>query len=554
MEPNINQHIKLVVIGRTGAGKTTFINSIVNLFYGVKYPEKRHIAITQNFELRDKNGNPVKIRIECNMDEFKDKQSDNDKGQQFSQTHKCHIYTLESNGLKLSLIDSPGLGDTGGIKQDQQNVANIVNGVRQLSNFNAICLVHKGIDSRVDDMLLYLINELKGMLTKECQKNFIICFTGVVNPTKIDSLGAMQQMEIPTDNYLYFENDCLLPLNLIPNYDEDYEEMTTMYWNRNMKNFKKLLEIASNMIPQSSEPIMVLHHNKSMLHRLVHQESHKAQSINAKKANLDRRKMDIAEAQQEINLNQDHTKPIDQMESYLEDQPYSKWENTPIAPDKATVCRFCDSLCHNPCGLELISGKGNLEFKNCYAFGGSTVCNQCNCNINDHEHTQTIRKLITKIQQVPATRKVSINFTDTSKKTRFETGQQNLQIYQSQLATLNNEISSLESELQNSYKKMAFLFTQINSTSLKPINDRFLEYLDFLEKNLKENRSISNTKLNERLAEIEESRKQYNLIVDVTKKALQNNQNVLSQAEQLEIQKDLEKMKQGEAEVLQLYK
>ena len=104
------------------------------------------------------------------------------------------------------------------------------------------------------------------MLTKECQHNFIICFTGVVNATKIDALGAIKTMDIPTDYYLYFENDCLLPLplELIPNYDEDYEEMAKMYWNRNKKNFKKLIGMNHGLImnPMTTGLIRMLHQTR----------------------------------------------------------------------------------------------------------------------------------------------------------------------------------------------------------------------------------------------------------------------------------------------------
>ena len=276
-------HVKLLVIGRSGAGKTTLINSFTNLFHDKSYSDERLISITQNFELRDLNGKLIKIKLQSNIKDFALKQSDNEKGQQCSQTEKCNIYTFEREDLILSLIDTPGLGDTRGIKQDKENVAHIVNGVQVLSDFNAICLVHKGSDSRVDDMLKYLIHELKGMLTKECKNNFILCFTGVVNKFKIDALPAINSMGIPTERMVYFENDCLIPPQRLPSRDEDYEEMADRFWISNKKNYLNAIKLAFKMTPQKTKEIKDLHSNKSILIHLVHDECHIVESVNDKK-------------------------------------------------------------------------------------------------------------------------------------------------------------------------------------------------------------------------------------------------------------------------------
>ena len=238
-------HIKLLVIGRTGSGKTTFINGCVNQFYNMNYYGERRIAISQNFYLEDSSSNLIKVKMSNNMEQFQQKQSDGDNGQCNNQTQKCNIYPLERPNLKLSLIDSPGCGI-----QDKQNVANIVNGVKELSNFNSICLVHKGNDVRVDDVLSNLITELKGMLNKECENNFIICFTRVANQSKIDALEAMKTMNIPTENFVFFENNCLIHPHQIPNYDEGYGAMANTFWDLNQQNFNKLIEISSKLIPQ----------------------------------------------------------------------------------------------------------------------------------------------------------------------------------------------------------------------------------------------------------------------------------------------------------------
>jgi hypothetical protein len=82
-----------------------------------------------------------------------------------------------------------------------------------LTEINAVCLVHKGTDNRKDITLRYYIQEIRGMLTKDFMKNFVVLYTHVTNPDKIVAISSLKELDIPIDKYCYFENDCLHPLN-----------------------------------------------------------------------------------------------------------------------------------------------------------------------------------------------------------------------------------------------------------------------------------------------------------------------------------------------------
>ena len=65
------------------------------------------------------------------MPEFSSKQSDNLTSNTCeSQTSKAFIYELHGKDYDISLIDTPGLGDTKGIKVDEENTKTIVAGIR----------------------------------------------------------------------------------------------------------------------------------------------------------------------------------------------------------------------------------------------------------------------------------------------------------------------------------------------------------------------------------------------------------------------------------------
>lgn len=87
-----------MIVGMTGVGKTTFLNSLVNKIMDVQMEDNfRYFVSKENFQ--DSNGK--------------------------SSTQRVNIYSIPKQGRmkkSIRLIDIPGLGDTDGIKKDKQNL------------------------------------------------------------------------------------------------------------------------------------------------------------------------------------------------------------------------------------------------------------------------------------------------------------------------------------------------------------------------------------------------------------------------------------------------
>lgn len=68
------------------------------------------------------------------------------------------------------------------------------------------------------------------MLPKSCENNLFVAFTGVVNPSRIEAKSVLinEKILIENDkykNYFNFENDCLIPLELLESHmDADMKE------------------------------------------------------------------------------------------------------------------------------------------------------------------------------------------------------------------------------------------------------------------------------------------------------------------------------------------
>ena len=60
----------------------------------------------------------------------------------------------------LSIIDTPGIGDTKGPIQDKENIDMIVNQIRKTGELHAILFVCKSTESRLDACMKYMIQEV----------------------------------------------------------------------------------------------------------------------------------------------------------------------------------------------------------------------------------------------------------------------------------------------------------------------------------------------------------------------------------------------------------
>ncbi|CAG0904557.1 unnamed protein product, partial [Darwinula stevensoni] len=116
----------LMVVGKTGAGKTTMINSLANYVYGVRWEDDfRFKVITEKGDVNanDKANSQTKGVITEKGDV-----NANDKAN--SQTKGVSAYSFNwKEGMTipytLTVIDTPGFGDSEGLHRDEELVVKV---------------------------------------------------------------------------------------------------------------------------------------------------------------------------------------------------------------------------------------------------------------------------------------------------------------------------------------------------------------------------------------------------------------------------------------------
>ncbi|UJR14420.1 hypothetical protein I4U23_001417 [Adineta vaga] len=169
--------IKILLIGESGCGKSSFINAFVNYLF---FDSLQQAEQSQPIVLI-----PVSFLLTTG-DQFEEvtvKFGEADGNENFehigqSVTQQCRSYLLELNDkIHLRFIDTPGMGDTRGIDQDEKNIHHILTYVNNLSHLNAICLLLKPNTSRLNIFFRSCVHQLLTYLTPVGYRNIIFCFT-----------------------------------------------------------------------------------------------------------------------------------------------------------------------------------------------------------------------------------------------------------------------------------------------------------------------------------------------------------------------------------------
>lgn len=175
----------IMVVGATGAGKSTLINGFVNYIYGIKAED--------GFRLR--------VIDECQSLECESQ----------SQTKNITAYTFSYvYGMKISysltIIDTPGFGDTGGISRDREITKRInsffsIKGSEGIDQLHAVLFVTPASLPRLTATQMYVFEAILGIFGNDIKDN-IYLMTTFADGQKPKVLSAVLAAQVPYSHYL----------------------------------------------------------------------------------------------------------------------------------------------------------------------------------------------------------------------------------------------------------------------------------------------------------------------------------------------------------------
>ncbi|XP_055347947.1 uncharacterized protein LOC129595064 [Paramacrobiotus metropolitanus] len=365
----------ILVLDATGAGKTTLINGLLNYMFGVKWEDGARLkVIVEEGEATNQAKSMTK----------------------FVSAYESYKQYDSPSPYCLTIIDTPGFGDTDGMSRDREITAQLKE-MFSLNNQNsggidhvdAICIVVQSALARLTATQKYIFDCILSIFGKDIEKNiFLLCtFADDKEPPV---LAAVKEAKLPFCKWFPFNNSALYADN-----GPQSGMFSKLYWEMGltsiMEFFKYLSQVESRSLTLTREVLKEREALEAAISGLQPQ-------INmglAKMEEIRQSQIQIAAHEKQLQANVNFIMDID--------EPYATRIALAVG-EFVTNCLKCNRTCHYPCGIPNNADKAGcaaMENGNCY------VCPQrchwsmhCNDQYRFDYGTKKVRRTLEDVKRV----------------------------------------------------------------------------------------------------------------------------------------------------------
>ena len=370
---NIVPEKVIMVVGSTGSGKTTTVNAMINHVLGVQWKDNFRLKM-----IHELSGNQGARTI---------------GNQAHSQTQFVSCYTLPyMEGFKipynLTIVDTPGFGDTRGIEHDKlitEQISRFFNtkGSAGIDHVDAICFMAQAGNPRLTPTQQYVFDRILAMFGKDIKKNVLVLFT-FADGQKPQALSAMLAAGILEDesNFFKFNNSALFVAN---SGEDDEDNFDRMFWRMGIKSFEKFFQGLAEM------------ESKSLV--LTKQVLDERAQLEVRLCGL-REKIDLgvnklSELQQLKRVCDQHAADINANKNFKFTVEEAKRVQVELATGTYTTnCLVCNFTCHYPCSIPRNENK-----RGCAAMLDGS-CKECPNNCHWSKHVNDAYRFETQYETV----------------------------------------------------------------------------------------------------------------------------------------------------------
>lgn len=433
----VKKAIKIMVVGQTGSGKTTLLNSFINYLLGIQFEDNfRYKIIHEDF-------GP-------------------DRKQDESQTSDVTAYCIDAhNGNpSIMIIDTPGFGDTRGIKQDIAITKQISNFfIDKLSEINAICFVCQSANARLTTNQKYVFNSIFDLFGDDVKENFIcmLTFCDGAKPVIVESLQSKKFMfseiipyiEVPW--YYTFNNSGIFE-------NGENNPLTHTFFDIGMKSFEDFTKRIIKLRPKSLDKSRDVLKERQTLEKRVELLS------DALTKGLNK----VDEIKSVIKMVKSLKGDLNDSKNFKYKKKKIKLEHISIPDGQlTTMCKQCGITCHKNCGC-------SNEYKyNCCAMNSSGYCDICKNKCHWSQHINCPYIIVEKHYEEEC------EFEDLKKK--YTDSKSGLSVKTQMLQNLKKELITLNRECLNTQDLITEGINRLKEIALnKSVFATSEEYIEML--------------------------------------------------------------------------
>ena len=344
----------ILLVGATGAGKTTLVNGLINCIFGIKWENPGRLVVTET-------------------------PTNNKKGISQGHSQTTHVTVYKINHSKydqflynLTIIDTPGFEDTDGLNKDNTIMAKIkglLTSDQVIDHIDGIGFVVQAPLSRLSPTQSYVIKSVYSLFGNDVANNIFVLATFSDEVSDPHVLSALGEAKIKYNKMFKFNNSALYANTNRKKNDKCL--LNKLLWEMGMESFNIFFRDLEVIIPVSlSLTKDVLNERKKLqillegLQTQMNDEFMNMQVLKHKEKMLIKHKREAQKNekfQYQVNIVQ------------------KEWVRQSRL---GTTCRRCQLTCHKNC-VESEYGEQCIMMKLPFLYGSYT-CELCKCSINEH--------------------------------------------------------------------------------------------------------------------------------------------------------------------------
>ncbi|EFX66157.1 hypothetical protein DAPPUDRAFT_219145 [Daphnia pulex] len=355
------QHRTILVMGATGSGKTTLINGMINYIFNVQWEDTFRFQLIQ--------------------------EQTAGRSQVDSQTSRITAYDIHhAEGFRvpysLTIVDTPGYGDTKGLDRDQE-ITEMVrkffedkDGIQEL---DVIGFVAQASLPRLTPTQIYIFDSVLSIFGNDVKENinFLLTFADSQVPPV---LSAISQAGLPCPIDAYTGEPLNHKFNNSGFFCSSRESGNTVdkfnrfFWLMGMENFQRFFSVLATMKTKSLSLTKQVLEERKLLEATVDGLQPLIKIGLSKMEEMRKTKQMITNSQAQIEANENVEFEVEVTVPQKVEIPAGQF---------LTNCNKCYVTCHNPCAFENDDDK--VDYKHlCSVMDRSGNCMICKCSWNAH--------------------------------------------------------------------------------------------------------------------------------------------------------------------------
>ncbi|XP_039655608.1 uncharacterized protein LOC120558615 [Perca fluviatilis] len=449
-EKNPNKINKtILLVGETGAGKSTLINALVNYAMGVEWEDDVWFQIVEEEK----------------------------KSKSQSQTSDVIVYQIfgfEDKPLpySLTIIDTPGYGSTAGIKEDviiSQRLFDLFRSDDGVHEINAVGLVLKATDNRLSDRMRYIFDSVMSLFGNDMETKIVALIThsNGLTPDVLQELvdakiKCAKDKENETVHFMF--DNC-------QSKQKTKKQLFALKnaWGLTMNGMAQFTDYLNAASPQKLLTTVEVMKARIRLAACVQNLQERIALTEHKQREIQQTKELLKLHEQQMKDNEKFTVEVDEV--YKDKEPILGGTWWLVFFEGAVCCKVCEENCHYP-GCTMAQKPGHCEVMK------DGRCTSCTRKCPASDHVKENWKYVSKTRKVPKTLK--------DVKEKYEKGRADCEKTTSLLETLEKHMDELQKEKDQLIEESFQHVVQLKQIALNVNSLSTHVHLDVLIKKMEE--------------------------------------------------------------------